>query len=138
MFGPGSTRRAEKPSPRIACTAVTAPSVRSRVFVFACPCASMAQTWLPSSMLQACYMLVHLSHLIRNLVQLLVPSIEKDVYSFLLFIEPFFKQSIHIRQRGFTRPEFFLLGDGAIALRDSLALLPWHFRETSVLRTQVY
>ena len=32
-FGPGSTRRAEKPPPRIACTAVAAPSVRSRVFV---------------------------------------------------------------------------------------------------------
>ena len=32
-FGPGSTRQAEKPSPCIACMAVAAPSVRSRVFV---------------------------------------------------------------------------------------------------------
>ena len=89
------------------------------------------ETWLPSSMLQTCYMLVHLSHLIRNLVQLLVPSIEtavhsveKVVHSFLLSIEYFLKESIYIRQRGFTRPELFLLGDGAFALRDSLALLP--------------
>ena len=43
VFGPGSTRRAEKPSLRIACTAVVAPSVRSRVFVFACPSSSMAR-----------------------------------------------------------------------------------------------
>ena len=43
VFGPGSTRRAEKQSPRIACTAVAAPSVRSRVSVSACPSASMAR-----------------------------------------------------------------------------------------------
>ena len=43
VFGPGLTRRAEKPSPRIACTAVEAPSVRSRVFVSAGPSASMAR-----------------------------------------------------------------------------------------------
>ena len=82
-------------------------------------------------LIQAVCKLVHLSHLIRNLVQLLVPSIEtavhsveNAVHSFLLSIEYFLKKSIYIRQRGFTRPEFFLLGDGAIALRDSLALLP--------------
>ena len=41
VFGPGSTRRAEKPSGRsIACTAVAGPSVRSRVLVFACPSGS--------------------------------------------------------------------------------------------------
>ena len=40
---PGSTRRAEKQSPRIACTAVAAPSVRSRVLVSACPSASVAR-----------------------------------------------------------------------------------------------
>ena len=43
VFGLGSTRRAEKPFPRIACFAVAAPSVRSRVFVFACPFAFMAR-----------------------------------------------------------------------------------------------
>ena len=43
VFGPCSTQRAEKLSPRIACTAVAAPSVRSRVLVFACPSASMAR-----------------------------------------------------------------------------------------------
>ena len=43
MFGPGSTRRAEKPSPRIARTAIAAPSVRSRVLVSADPSAYMAR-----------------------------------------------------------------------------------------------
>ena len=43
VVGPGSTRHAEKQSPRIACTAVAAPSVRSRVLVLACPSASMAR-----------------------------------------------------------------------------------------------
>ena len=33
VVGPGSTRHAEKQSPRVACSAVAAPSVRSRVFV---------------------------------------------------------------------------------------------------------
>ena len=42
VVGPGSTRRAEKQSPHIACTAVAAPSVRSRVFVVSAgPSASM-------------------------------------------------------------------------------------------------
>ena len=113
------------------------------------------KTWLPSAMLQACYMRAHHSRLIRNLVQLPVPSIEitvhsveKAVNSFLLFIEPavhyflpsiesLFKNSIYIRQSGFTRPELFVLGDGAIADRDSLAFLPWHVRETPALRTLV-
>ena len=52
-------------------------------------------------------------------------------------IESFFKHSVYIRQRGFARPEFFLLGDETIALRDSLALLPWHRRVTSTSRTLV-
>ena len=43
VFGPGSTRRAETPPPRIACTSVTAPSVRSRVCVSVCPSSSMAR-----------------------------------------------------------------------------------------------
>ena len=43
VLGPGSTQRAEKLSPRIACTAVGVPSVRSRVFVFAGPFASIAR-----------------------------------------------------------------------------------------------
>ena len=44
VVGPGSTRRAEKQSPRIACTVVAAPSVRSRVLVLAYPSASMARS----------------------------------------------------------------------------------------------
>ena len=43
VFGSSSTRRAEKLSPCIAWTAVAVPSVRSRVFVFAGPSASMAR-----------------------------------------------------------------------------------------------
>ena len=43
VVGPGSTRRAENQSPRIACTAVAAPSVRSRVLVSACPSASVVR-----------------------------------------------------------------------------------------------
>ena len=43
VFGPGSTRRAEKPSPRISYTTVAAPSVRLRVFVPASPSTSMAR-----------------------------------------------------------------------------------------------
>ena len=43
VVGPVSTRRAEKQPPRIACAAVAAPSVRSRVLVLACPSVSMAR-----------------------------------------------------------------------------------------------
>ena len=43
VVGSGSTRRAEKQSPRIACTAVAAPSVRLRVLVSPCLSASMAR-----------------------------------------------------------------------------------------------
>ena len=43
VFGPGSTRRAEKQSPRIAYTVVAVPSVRSRVLVSVCPSISMAR-----------------------------------------------------------------------------------------------
>ena len=49
-------------------------------------------------------------------------------------IEAFFKKSINIRQRGLARPDFFLLGDGAIAPLESLAPIPWHVRVTSVPR----
>ena len=78
------------------------------------------KTWLPSAMFQACQTLIDTSsflyiffHLIRNLVQFPVPSIES-----------FFHHSIYILHRGLARPEFFLLEDGVIALGDSLTLLP--------------
>ena len=93
---------------------------------FCLPVYLHGETRLPSSMLQACYMLVHRSHFIRSLVQLLVPSIGIAIHS----IESFFTNSIYIRQREFTRPECFLLGNGTIALRDSLAILPWHVGES--------
>ena len=35
------------------------------------------------------------------------------------------------------RPEFFLLGDGAIALRDNLAPVPWHVRVNSTSRNTI-
>ena len=47
---------------------------------------------------------------------------------FQLSIEAFFKKSIHVHQRGLARPEFFLLGDGAIALKGGLALLALSLR----------
>ena len=77
---------------------------------FCVPVCLHGKTWLPSAMLQAC----------QTLFQY-----------FRMFFEMIHHQlylSICIRQRGFTRPEFFLLGDEAIALRDSP-------RETSALRT---
>ena len=43
----------------------------------------------------------------------------------------------HIRQRGLARPKFFLLEDGATALRDSLALFPRYVRVTSATRKLV-
>ena len=39
-----------------------------------------------------------------------------------------------MRQRESARPVFFLLRDGAITFGDSLALIPWHVRVTSVPR----
>ena len=52
------------------------------------------------------------------------------VHFLVRFVEEFFNHLIYIRQRGLARPEFLLLGDGAIALRDSLAPIPWHVRVT--------
>ena len=46
------------------------------------------------------------------------------LHSIQLSIESFFKQFIHVRQRGLIRPKFILVGDGAIALGDSLAPVP--------------
>ena len=45
--------------------------------------------------------------------------------------------SIYIHQRGLVRPEFFLLEDGDIALRDNLAPVPWHVRVTSTSRNTI-
>ena len=50
------------------------------------------------------------------------------LHSFQLPFESYFEMPIYIRQRGLVRPEFLLLGDGAIALRDSLAPVPRHIR----------
>ena len=115
---PGSTRRVEKQSLRIACAAVAAPSMRSRVLVSACcPAASVARRGCraPCSRRVSCWFhhIRKLIHLIRNFVQLLVPSFES-----------FFHHSIYIHHLGLARPKFFFYGDGVIALGDCLALLP--------------
>ena len=83
-------------------------------------------------------MLFQMSRHLHESVQLFILLFEMVFISFSCCLSRFsYRRSIHVRQRGFARPEFFLLRDGAIALRDSLALLPWHVRETSVPRTLV-
>ena len=57
---------------------------------------------------------------------------------FSAVIESFLKNSIHIRQCGLVRPEFFLLGVETITFRDNLALVPWHVRVTSAPRTTIH
>ena len=73
------------------------------------------------------------SHLIRKLIHF----IKMYLHSFQLSFESFFKTSIYIRQRGLVRPKIFLLGGGAIALRDSLAPVPWHARVNSTSKNTV-
>ena len=108
VFGSGATRRAEKLSPDIACTAVAAPSVRSRVFVFAGPSTSMARRDCRAS----CSRLDDFIH--DDFIQHFLLSIETAVHYFVLSIESFFKKSVYILQRGFTKPEVFLLGEGPL------------------------
>ena len=126
VIGPGSTRQAGKLSPCIACTAVAAPSVRSRVFVFAGQSASMARRGCRASCFRRVKTLIYTS-----------PLSKKLIYFRVQLFEDFFHHSIYILQCGLARPEFFLLGDGAIVLGDSLALLPWRLRVTSTSRTLV-
>ena len=111
VIGRGSTRQAEKLSLCIACTAVAAPSVRSSLRVCG-PVYLHGRTWLPSVMLQACQTLIYTSPLSTQLIHFRVP-----------LFEDFFHHSTYIFQRGLARSEF-LLGNGAIALEGSLALLP--------------
>ena len=87
------------------------------------PVCHHGKTWLPSVRLQVGLTLIHTSPIFHHFVQLPVSSTES-----------LFKHSLYIRQRGFARLEFFLLGDGAIALRDSLALLSQHLRVPSMSR----
>ena len=47
---------------------------------------------------------------------------------FQLSIKSFFKKSIYVRQRGLIRLKIILVGDGAIALGNSLDPDPWHLR----------
>ena len=58
-------------------------ALRALASLSAClPVCLHGKTWLPSFMLQACYMLVNLSHLIGNLVHLLVSSVVHSIESF--------------------------------------------------------
>ena len=123
VFGPGSTRVAEQLSPCIALTAVAASSVHSRVFMFACPSASMARRGCRASY----------SRRIKRKFILLRFSVYSCVLSNLLLQTSRTTQTI-LHTSGLIRPEFFLLGDRAIALKDSLVLLPWHVRVTSTSR----
>ena len=113
VFGSGSTRRAEKPSPCIACTAVAAPSVRSRVFVFVCPSASMARRGCraPCSRRVTCSSIFLIS---SELSSSFLSHRSKATFICSMYIPP----------RELARLKFFFLGDGNIALGDCLARLP--------------
>ena len=63
-----------------------------------------------------------------SVCQTCILLIETALHYIKLSIESFFKKSLYVRQRGLVRPKFFLMGDGAIALEDSLTPLPWHNR----------
>ena len=75
-------------------------------------------------MLEACYTLIDPSQILRKLINF----IEMTFHGFQLPFESFFTMPIYIRQRGLVRPGLLLLGNGVIALRDSLAPAPWHVR----------
>ena len=113
VFGPGSTRQAEKLSPCIACTAVAAPSVRSRVFVFAIPSSSMARRGYRascSSLAKCCSK------------SLIITSSSSNIFSscskwLFIFISKLSSEGRYTsRQLGLARPEFFMLGNEAILL----------------------
>ena len=123
IFGPGSTWLAEKLSPCIACNTVATPSVRSRFFVSASPSASLVRRGCRAS----CSRLVNADPSFSSHPKTCPCSCPH-------FFEEFFNHSICIRQRGLAKPGFFLLGGGVIAHRDSIALLPWHLRVTSMSR----
>ena len=73
------------------------------------------------------------SHLIRKVVHFIAMAL----HSFQLSIESFFKKLICTRQRSLVRPEFILLGDGAVALKDTLAPSLWHVRVISAQRNTI-
>ena len=92
VFGPGKTRRAEKLSPRIDFTAVAAPSVRSRVLVFASPSASMARRGCRASCswLVNCFSKSQLLGFVKKFLQLFEMALHSS-------IEAFIRKSIHVR-----------------------------------------
>ena len=125
VFEPGSTQRAEKLSPRIACTAVAALSVRSRVLVFACLSTSMARRScrVPCSRLAECCSILLCSSAYSSIFLNLLSSHLSHRSTNSCY------NSTYFLQRGLARPEFFLLGNRDISLGDSFAFLPWHARQ---------
>ena len=81
-------------------------------------------------MLKAYLPLLCLSRLLNKSVKFVVQVL---VHS----IESFFKHSIEVRHREFAKPEFILMGNGVIALGDSLVLVPWQLRVSLTPRTTI-
>ena len=77
------------------------------------------ETWLPSVLLQACYVLFQISH------------------HFIKSPVPYFIYPLKYVHRCGARPQFFFVVDGAIALGNSLALLPYHVRDSLSSRSLV-
>ena len=110
VVGPGFNPACRKviPTHRLYCCCC---ALRALASLSAClPVCLHGKTWPPSSMLQACHMLVH--H-IRNLIHLFLEVAHHQLYP-----------SMYILHRGLARPKFFFLGDGVTALGDCLARLP--------------
>ena len=101
--------------------------MRSRVFLSTVTYASMARRDCRASCSRHAERFCH-SYLFHKFVQLLLPLIETALCYFQLSIEVFFKKSTYVGQCGLVKHEFFLLGDGAIALRESLAPVSWYVR----------
>ena len=116
-IGSGSTRLIKQLSPYIACTAVAAPSVRSRVLVSAWPFASMARRGCRASCSRSAKYYSKRLVISMSLFNFF-SCCSKWLISFSCCLSRLsFRRSIHVRQRGLARPELFMLGDGPIALR---------------------
>ena len=130
-IGSGSTRFVEKLSPCIAYTALfrgSPPCARDCWFLLARlpPWQNVAAEHIALGRLNAVLFLS--SHPQARQTFLLLS--ETALHYFQLSIEAFIKKLVYVRQLGLIRSKLFLPRDGAIALRDSLALLLWHVRAT--------
>ena len=113
-IGSGSTWFAEQLSPLITRSAATS-SIWLRVFVSDGTSASMTRRGCQASCSRPANAVLSLSsHPQARLI-----CRNGSCITFSWSIEYFFKNSIYIRQRGFVRPKFFLLGDEATTLADT-------------------